>query len=176
VSGFYTYYKHQYVQRIAQIIEGARLISIHLTAGRMVVLAGGVFSEKPNQDYEEGGTAEGYRFGHHHIHMFYLSVPFSFVYKTDCRDVATQQKATSPFYIFSKHGGAPLCEIRTYILLIKMEADMVQVERRSGKERRSGRDRRKRYTQGYGGSGRPDSRERRSGKDRRKSPPSKTQE
>jgi hypothetical protein len=50
---------------------------------------------------------------------------------------------------------------------------MVQVERRSGKERRSGVDRRKRYSQGFGGSGRPDSRERRSGKDRRKNPPAK---
>ena len=69
--------------------------------------------------------------------------------------------------------GASLCGIRTFILFIKMEADMVRVERRSGKERRSGHDRRKRSTKGFGGSGRPDSRERRSGKDRRKSPPVK---
>jgi hypothetical protein len=69
-----------------------------------------------------------------------------------------------------KMEGAPLCGIRTFILFIKMEADMVQVERRSGKERRSGRDRRRTYTRGFRWSGRPDSRERRSTKDRRKSP------
>jgi hypothetical protein len=64
----------------------------------------------------------------------------------------------------------PLKGIRTFILFIKMEGDMVKVERRSGKERRSGRDRRRTYTRGFRWSGRPDSQERRSGKDRRKSP------
>jgi hypothetical protein len=55
----------------------------------------------------------------------------------------------------------------------KGNRDMVQIERRSGKERRSGFDRRKRYTLRYGGAEPPSDMERRSGKDRRKSPPAK---
>ena len=67
----------------------------------------------------------------------------------------------------------PLKGITSFVLFIKMEADMVRVERRSGKERRSGVDRRQGYAQAYGGSKRASSWDRRSGKDRRKSPPVK---
>ena len=87
----------------------------------------------------EAGTAEGYRFA---------ASPYSYV--------LSKWKETYPLLNFSKHGGGAACGICTFILFIKMEADMVRVERRSGKERRSGRDRRKRSTKGFGGAGRPE--------------------